>query len=244
MHVNLGVEALEFMRGSQFALRHGIWRELVGVSMVPYIFLVKLANYYRISSRKRLLVALYLIVSLIMFHTPVIAMENEAVLWQALNSPGHFALMRHALAPGTGDPTDFAIGKCETQRNLSDEGRAQARHIGQRFRDNGINNAKVYSSQWCRCRETASLLELGPVFELTVINSFFRRFELADSQTLRLSEWLKAQNLEKPLVLVTHQVNITSFTGGYPASGEIVVVRRNAAGEFRVAGTIKTASKQ
>jgi phosphohistidine phosphatase SixA len=167
------------------------------------------------------------------------AMAGDAEVWQALDSPGHFAFIRHALAPGTGDPANFQIGKCETQRNLSDEGRAQARRIGQRFRATGITKARVYTSQWCRCKQTAELLELGPVTELPAINSFFRNNHLEDIQTRQLSKWLKKQKLDQPLVLVTHQVNITAFTSIFPASGEMVVIRRTDSGEFQTIGTIR-----
>ena len=77
--------------------------------------------------------------------TPGVAAAEEA-LWRALASKGHVALLRHAIAPGTGDPPDFAVGDCSTQRNLSQEGRAQAERIGDRFRDNGIEAARVVSS--------------------------------------------------------------------------------------------------
>ena len=100
------------------------------------------------------------------------AKADEAALWEALRDGGHVALLRHALAPGTGDPVDFTLGDCTTQRNLSDEGSAQARRIGQRFRDNGIEAARVYTSQWCRCVETAELLDLGPVSEQPAASNF------------------------------------------------------------------------
>lgn len=163
---------------------------------------------------------------------------DEENLWQALRSGGHFALLRHAVAPGTGDPPNFAIGLCATQRNLSDEGRDQARQIGGRFRDNNILSARVFSSQWCRCLETAKLLELGPVEELPALNSFFQHYERRASQTRALKQWLLQQDLSRPLVLVTHQVNITALTGIYPASGELVIVQRTQEGGFEPAGTL------
>ena len=168
------------------------------------------------------------------------AADDEADIWQALRSGGHVALLRHAVAPGTGDPPEFMIGDCATQRNLSDEGRRQAQRIGARFRDNGIERAAVFSSQWCRCRETATLLDLGPVTELPILNSFFREFERRDSQTQRLRHWIAEQALNEALVLVTHQVNITALTGVYPRSGELVVIRRDPSGEIQAVGTIRT----
>ena len=163
-------------------------------------------------------------------------------LWQALKSGGHFALLRHALAPGTGDPSTFVLGDCTTQRNLSGEGRAQASLIGDRFRANGIAAAKVYSSQWCRCLDTAGLLELGPVEELPILNSFFRRNESREPQTRALKAWIEGADFDEPVVLVTHQVNITALTGVFPASGELVVVRSGKGDEVSVVGTIETDS--
>lgn len=160
-------------------------------------------------------------------------------LWEALNRAGHFAIMRHALAPGTGDPANFQVKDCTTQRNLDDAGRAQARAIGEQFRARGITAAQVYSSQWCRCLETARLLGLGEVTELPPINSFFQDFSRREPQTEALRQWLSSRDLQAPLVLVTHQVNITTFTGVFPSSGEIVVVRRTADG-FTTLGTIAT----
>ncbi len=165
---------------------------------------------------------------------------EEAALWRALATKGHFALMRHAIAPGGGDPPEFVLGDCRKQRNLSEEGRQQARRIGLRFRDNGIANARVFSSQWCRCVETAKLLGLGPVIEAPVLNSFFQKPERRNRQTRELEAWLADHALDAPLVLVTHQVNITAFTGVHPASGELVVIRRSKDGKASVLGSIRT----
>lgn len=150
--------------------------------------------------------------------------QDTAALWQALRGGGHVALMRHALAPGTGDPADFSLDDCATQRNLSAEGRRQAVRIGEAFRRNGIERARVFSSQWCRCRETARLIDLGTVAPLPALNSFFQQWEHRDSRTQALRQWLATQDLSTPMVLVTHQVNITALTGRGAASGEIVVV--------------------
>jgi broad specificity phosphatase PhoE len=155
-------------------------------------------------------------------------------------SGAHVALLRHALAPGTGDPAAFVLGDCGTQRNLSDEGRDQAKRIGARFAANGIKQARVFSSQWCRCLETANLLGLGPVEALPSLNSFFQRFERRERQTRALEAWLAGQALDQPVVLVTHQVNIAALTGVYPASGELVVIRRTETGALSVVGSIET----
>lgn len=161
-------------------------------------------------------------------------------IWEGIRSGGHVVLLRHALAPGFGDPPEFVIGDCATQRNLSEGGRRQARRIGALFREHGIVAARVFSSQWCRCLETARLLELGPVREFPVLNSLHGKSRERVPRSRELRDWLDAQSLESPLVLVTHQANISAFTGQYPGSGELVVVRREKDGGLAVVGTLPT----
>lgn len=165
---------------------------------------------------------------------------DEASLWRALASTNHFAVLRHAIAPGAGDPREFTIGDCRTQRNLSDAGRRQAGILGQKFRESGIHSARVYSSQWCRSKETAALLGLGYVTEMPVLNSFFQSAERGPRQTQALKSWLADHELVGPVVLVTHQVNITALTGLYTAPGELVVIRRTEAGKISVVGSIRS----
>lgn len=145
--------------------------------------------------------------------------------WDALNQPGVFAIMRHALAPGGGDPANLRIGDCSTQRNLDARGREQARTIGAEFKARGIAFDAIYSSQWCRTRETAELLDLGPVQEWPSLNSFFSDFSTRDSQT-RESLNLIAGLAGARVMLVTHQVNISALTGRGTRSGEVLIVRR------------------
>lgn len=162
------------------------------------------------------------------------------MLWESLRSGDAIAIMRHALAPGTGDPPDFNVDECNSQRNLSDAGKDQATRIGSRFHKNGIKRAQVYSSQWCRCLETAKLLDLGQVQSLPIINSFFRQYENRETQTQALKQWITVKDHDEPIVLVTHQVNISALTDVYPGSGEIVFIRLTAEGNVDVIGTIKT----
>ena len=176
----------------------------------------------------------------ILYGISVFCQDREAVIWKELRSGGHVALLRHAIAPGVGDPPGFTIGNCSTQRNLSPAGRAQSKRIGELLRTNGIRKARVFSSQWCRCLDTARLLDLGPVQELPILNSFFQRDGQERSQTEALRKWLTEQNLDEPLVLVTHQVNITALTGVYPTSGELVVIRPSESDRISVVGTVKT----
>src|SRR5687768_7873262 len=92
------------------------------------------------------------------------ARAGEAEAWSALRAGRHVALMRHADAPGGfGDPPGFKIEDCATQRNLSAKGRADALKIGARLRSEGIAFEAILSSPWCRCIDTATLLQLGPV---------------------------------------------------------------------------------
>ena len=165
---------------------------------------------------------------------------SEISALNTLKSGNHFAIMRHAIAPGFGDPSNFELRNCTTQRNLSQEGFDQAKRISERFKENGISEARVYTSQWCRCIDTASTLELGVPEELAAMNSFFATPEREAMQTESLKAWLIKQDLTKPLVLVTHQVNMTALTGAYPASGEIFIIERTASGEFIITDKVQT----
>jgi phosphohistidine phosphatase SixA len=157
---------------------------------------------------------------LILFLLPGAAAAND---WDALSQPGAIAVMRHALAPGTGDPASLTIGDCSTQRNLDGRGRDQARAIGQAFRDRGIAFDTVFTSQWCRTRETAELLGLGPVTEAPPLNSFFGDFSTRDRQTAETRALIAAN--PGRLMLVTHQVNISALAGRSTRSGEVLVIR-------------------
>ncbi|TQV70632.1 histidine phosphatase family protein [Denitrobaculum tricleocarpae] len=169
------------------------------------------------------------------------AVADDEALLRSVAAEGHIVIMRHALAPGTGDPGNFALRDCSTQRNLSDTGRAQAERIGARLRDAGLGSARVLSSQWCRCLETAELLGLGPVEELEPLNSFFRQREKQPAATQALKDWLAAQPSGEPLVLVTHQVNITALTSVFPQSGEMIVLEQSdVGGGLSVVGRVQT----
>ena len=167
--------------------------------------------------------------------------QNHSEAWEQLRQGKAIAIMRHALAPGTGDPANFDVQDCSTQRNLSAEGRAQSRKIGTLFNSQGIDAAQIFSSEWCRCQETARLLELGSVSTLPALNSFFEDRSTSASQTEALddllSQWLQAGSM--PTVLVTHQVNISALTGRPASSGEILIIT-STAGEIVVLDSIYT----
>ncbi|WP_296509600.1 histidine phosphatase family protein [Rhodoferax sp.] len=139
--------------------------------------------------------------------------------------PGSMVLIRHALATGVGDPEHFALNDCRTQRNLNDEGRKQAMRIGAYFRQLTVPVTAVWSSQWCRTRETADLAFPGMREDKAAFNSFFGEPDAAPAQTLAAKRLLNAWNGNGLLVVVTHQVNITAIAGVVPASGEAVVLR-------------------
>ncbi|MCR9124750.1 MAG: histidine phosphatase family protein [Rhodobacteraceae bacterium] len=148
--------------------------------------------------------------------------------WDALRQPGAIAIMRHALAPGTGDPARFDVDDCATQRNLDDRGRAQARAIGDALRERDIAFDAVLTSQWCRCRDTARLLDIGAVRAAPALNSFFGDFSTRDVQTRDTLALIDAT--PGRIMLVTHQVNISALTGRGTRSGQILVIRRTGDG--------------
>ena len=189
---------------------------------------------------KQNLIRLSTITLLIGLLIPQAKSDEQAALWAVLKSGEHLALMRHAIAPGTGDPDSFELNDCSTQRNLSQAGRDQAKQIGEKLKANGIESARIYSSQWCRCLETAKLLGLGPVQELPTLNSFFRDYQNRSVQTIETKNWILKQDLSVPTILVTHQVNITALTNVFPSSGEIILVRRTLNSNLEIIGSIET----
>ena len=157
-----------------------------------------------------------------------------------LARPGRVLMLRHALAPGAGDPPHFRLGDCATQRNLDAAGRAQAAQLGERLRKAGVARAKVYSSQWCRCLETARLLKLGPVEELPALNSFYNRAEAREKNVAALRAFLAGLPADgPPIVLVTHQFTIGEFTGGGTGSGGGTIFELDRSGAPRVLGSIQ-----
>lgn len=168
---------------------------------------------------------------------PSLAAAQDDAL-RILSQPGAVGLMRHARAPGTGDPPGMRLDDCSTQRNLSDSGRAQARSVGVRLRAAGLGQARVYTSAWCRTRETAELLGLGPVETLPALNSFFAGQGDGARQTADMRAFLEAGRSGPPRILVAHQVNVTALTGVYPADTEMVVMRPSQDG-YVIAGRLR-----
>ena len=149
---------------------------------------------------------------------------------RAVAEGGYILVMRHArTVPGGGDPPGFRLGDCSTQRNLSDEGRAQSRALGAALRDAGVEIGAVRSSQWCRCLDTAELA-FGKAEPFPPLNSFFNDRSTADAQIAALREAAAAFRGPANEVWVTHQVVVTALTGVFPAQGEFVVIRDTGGG--------------
>jgi phosphohistidine phosphatase SixA len=153
---------------------------------------------------------------------PPVTQASE-LAWDALRSGGRVALIRHADAPGTGDPPGFALQDCSTQRNLSAGGQSQAARLGAAFRTHGVRVDQVLTSGWCRCVETATIaFGTGEVW--APLHSFFSDAGTETSQTEQVRDRVAAWSGPGTLVLVTHQVNITALTDIFPAAGEVVVL--------------------
>jgi phosphohistidine phosphatase SixA len=163
-----------------------------------------------------------------------IAQQAIASLANDLQDGQHVLLMRHADAPGYGDPAGYIVTQCSTQRNLGDYGKKQAKAIGAWLANQGIQKAEVLSSPWCRCLDTANLLNKGSVKIEPSLGSFFDDMSLEKRQTKALEAFIKnelAKQSKAPLILVTHHVNIQAYTGKVVGVGDMVLVRVNKSGE-------------
>ena len=178
----------------------------------------------------------YLIIICIYINPPVKA-DSKKSLINELQNGGKLIFIRHAYAPGGGDPDNFEINDCKTQRNLSDVGRIQSLKIGNFFKANKIMFSKVYSSEWCRCKETASIA-FNKYETKNFLNSFFSSqfAKNKDSQMKKLKKFIKNWDENKNLIFVTHYVVISESLNYTPSSGEIIVSNK----DFKVIDTIKT----
>lgn len=173
---------------------------------------------------------------------PKAAVADEAAAWAALRAGGHVVLIRHASTiPGIGDPPNFSLADCSTQRTLSDAGRAESRRIGERFRSEGVKVERVFTSPWCRCRDTAREA-FGKAEDWAPLGSFFENRGNADDQTESVRKRIGSYSSRKPagtIVMVTHQVNIGALTGQGVGMGEMVVVRPDGCCSLKVVGRIR-----
>ena len=172
---------------------------------------------------------IFLLSSLLITQQAIASLAND------LQDGQHVLLMRHADAPGFGDPAGYVIGQCSTQRNLGDYGKRQAKAIGAWLTNQGIQKAEVFSSPWCRCVDTANLLNKGSVKTEASLGSFFDNMSLEKRQTKALEMFIKnelAKQSKVPLILVTHHVNIQAFTGKVVGVGDMVLVKVGKNGEY------------
>lgn len=154
---------------------------------------------------------------------PVAAADDSREAWAALVNGGHVALIRHGNAPPGygGDPPGFKIEDCATQRNLDEKGRAQARALGEAFRQHGVRTDKILSSLWCRCLETARLMMLGPVEGTLAVAASDKSPERLAALRQLLANWRGPNTL----VVVTHALTVQALVGIMPGQAETVVVR-------------------
>jgi phosphohistidine phosphatase SixA len=166
---------------------------------------------------------------LISAYLPTTYSQSAKDIPMLLRSGACVFLIRHAETdPGIGDPPNFQLSDCSTQRNLSQAGRDQSRRIAQWFKSHQVKARAVQSSAWCRCRDTAELA-FGPYTILPALNSTFNNDNLPEPQTQSLRTRLNAIPVGQFEVWVTHQVNITALTGEFTAMGEALIVHASGA---------------
>jgi phosphohistidine phosphatase SixA len=165
------------------------------------------------------------------------AAQGTDAVWEALRAPGSVVVLRHSYAPGTFDPPDARLDDCSTQRNLDEAGRAQARRIGEAFRQRGIEVGAVLSSPRCRCLDTARLA-FGRVQPWGVLQGALRDAGLRQRLLAETRRTIAAHESGPPLVLVTHGSVVTDLTGLNIPMGAFVVLRRGPDGRHTVGGQL------
>ena len=172
----------------------------------------------------------------IIFFLPINSFSNEKII-NSLKDGKKIVFIRHAIAPGNGDPDNFDITDCSTQRNLNDKGRAQSKIIGEFFKSNKILFDKVLTSEWCRCKDTG-IIAFGDIETFSALNSFYdQRFaKNKDKQIQNLKKYIKNWKSKKNLILITHYVVILEILNLGISSGEIIITNKN----FELIGNIKT----
>jgi len=183
----------------------------------------------------------YCLLSLFLLTVSVQADSHNSSLIKAMQDGGHILMIRHAKAPGFGDPENIKIGDCSTQRNLDEQGRQQAVKIGDWLRSNKIETAAVYSSQWCRCMDTARLLNMGTVAEMPPLNSFYQMTQNREPSLQVLKSFIAEQTTDKKLIImVTHHVTIDAISGQNVASGEGVLLKLNDSAPYEFIGVVSS----
>lgn len=170
------------------------------------------------------------------------AQAKDLAIWDRLkgsNPKGYVLVMRHALAPGVGDPENFNVNDCSTQRNLNEEGRQDARDVGQWLMRQEVKILRVESSRWCRAKETAQLLNVGKVRLNKNLDSLFEDESdwATHPQTMNIKKRILEHRSKRGLLIfVGHFVNFQAAAGVSLDSGEGALVRANAQGEIKVMG--------
>ena len=160
---------------------------------------------------------------LIFIFAPNISFSNDKFA-NILKEGKKIVFVRHALAPGNGDPNNFNINDCSTQRNLNEEGRAQSEKIGNFFKNKNIKIHKVLSSEWCRCKETAKIA-FGNYQTFNALNSFYdARFAKNKSKQIKdLKDYIDNWENDSNLIIVTHYVVISALINRVSSSGEMII---------------------
>ncbi len=168
--------------------------------------------------------------------TTLVKADSKKNIIENLKVGGKLIFIRHAYAPGGGDPKNFNIYDCSTQRNLSESGRIQSRKIGNFFKENKIKIENVYSSEWCRCKETASLA-FKNFKTKSFLNSFFssKFSQNKNSQMKDFQKFLLDWDEKTNLIFVTHYVVISEILDYASSSGEIVISNKN----FKIIDTLE-----
>ena len=177
----------------------------------------------------------FLLIIFITINLPIKAESNQNLITE-LKKGGKLIFIRHAYAPGGGDPDNFDINNCDTQRNLNDIGRQQAKKIGTFFKENNIIVNEIYSSEWCRCKETAKIA-FEDYSTKNFLNSFYssKYAKNRTKQIKELNDYVRQFKSSKNLVFVTHYVLISEVLDYASSSGEIVVSDKN----FNMIGSIE-----
>ena len=164
------------------------------------------------------------------------AFANSEIL-NSLKEGNKIVFIRHAIAPGNGDPENFAISDCSTQRNLGKKGVEQSKKIGNFFRKNKIKIDAVLSSEWCRCKDTA-FYAFENFITFDALNSFYdpKFSKNEELQIVNLKKLIESWESDKNLILITHFVIISSLLKTSSSSGEIIVVNK----ELEILGRMET----
>jgi phosphohistidine phosphatase SixA len=166
------------------------------------------------------------------------AAAADETTWKRLAGGGQAVLIRHAITtPGVGDPPGMRLAECSTQRNLTDEGRAHARRVGEAFRSRKIPVDRVMSSPWCRCLETARLA-FGPPEVWTALSNLFDRPQNRTEQVAQMQTFIGGLRRSGNVVLVSHGSTISALTGINPDPAEMVVLTPQGGTRFTVVGRL------